>query len=255
MNSAFFKRKVQSILTDNKYDRWVGGYRSGKINLRKLPKVATGSNRVFQRRVERKGKFYSVVIVVDISGSMQGYKMDLAAKSAAELYKALDSNDVEVAVIAFNSVVEMVKDWDWNFKPEVVEQHLSNLMYIQPNQPVDFRVVRDSNQVLARFGDRPMHPPGENFDYIAIQDASTMLNERKGRKIMLVYSDGQPTGDTSGLLRKEVRRVIDEGIITLGFGIHDSAVTSYYPYTDVIQDVQEIYPKTISLLSKHILRG
>lgn len=270
MTTTYFRKKIQSILTDNKYDREVGGFRTGKIDLRKIPKIATGSNRVFKRRIERKGKFYSVCLVVDISGSMMREysgenKLGMAAQAAADMYKALKSNDVEVCIIAFNSVIEMVKDFGWDFDPEDVKQHLMQLPYIQGRLPHDPRMMIDNH----KRGNMPVteydlqsnsrnldEPAGENFDHLAVRDADTLLSERIGRKIMLVYSDGRPTGGSEYLLRHEVQRVMKKGDTTLlGLGIMDDSVEDYYPNVAVVDGIEEIYPTTINLLSKHIKRG
>lgn len=249
MNKVYFKRRLQSILTDNKFDRFVGGYRSGKIEQRKLSRTAVNNNRVFMRRQEKKNKHYSVVLVVDISGSMRS-RIGLAAQCVEQVYEGLLSSDVDVAIIAFNSGVEMVKDWDWEINPKDVEQHLRNLMWIQPDPyQIDKRVTRS-------WAGRKSTPAGLNFDFLGVQDARFMLQDREGQRIMMVYSDGMPE-PTEYIpdLKKEIAKSIAEGIITLGVGVQSDSVSKFYPNYDVVNDIDELYGSTIKLLSKHIKRG
>lgn len=252
MTEVYFKKRLQSILTDNKYDRFVGGYRTGKIDQRRLPKVAINSSRVFKRRIERKGKRYSVVLVVDISGSMMEFreKMELAAESAARTYDALRQNDVDVAIITFNTVVRLVKDFGVDYPWKDVQAHLYNLAQLSIPEPIDSRAAWDLYRTR---GVVSKSPPSENYDYIAIQDAVTLLESKVGEKIMIVYSDGQPQGGS--FLRPEINRAIKKGITTLGIGIYSNSVSNYYPHNKVINQMDALYPATITLLSKHIKRG
>lgn len=87
MNDATFQAKLSSILTDNKFDRWVAGKRSGKLDTKRIYKIRTAST-IFKKREARKGKDYSVMIVVDTSGSMSsggGSKLDTAIQCAQKL--------------------------------------------------------------------------------------------------------------------------------------------------------------------------
>lgn len=259
MNKVYFKKRLQSILTDNKFDRFIGGYRSGKIDQKRLTKVAVHSSRVFKRRVERKNKYYSVVLVVDISSSMDdGYKLPLAAQSVADTYEALSANGVEVAIIGFNQGVEMVKDFDWNIKPSEVQQHILALSSVQLREyGIDARVFKASgytNQdaVRAEHDTKDLFGDGTQ-EFLGVQDARFMVEDRKGQRIILVYSDGA-TANEHALLR-EVRAVEKRGILIMGVGIRSPAVRGHYKQHVIVNQLNELYPSTIGLLSKNVKRG
>ena len=70
----YFRQALNSVMTDNKFDREIHGFRSGKLNGTKLYKSQINNfDKVFKRRVERKNKHYKVHFIIDVSGSMTSY--------------------------------------------------------------------------------------------------------------------------------------------------------------------------------------
>jgi len=86
---SVLSRKLGRILKDNEAERYSGNYRSGKLNHKSLYKWKTGASRIFSRKVERNKKDYVVSIVVDISGSMQGERIETAFVGAVLIWSEL----------------------------------------------------------------------------------------------------------------------------------------------------------------------
>lgn len=112
-----FYKKLCSILKDNAYSRSVGGYKSGKLDTRRVYKVGIKSDntRVFRRRLERQGKNYNVAIVLDHSGSMYPTNLHMALKLSAILMRGLQHANVKVALIGYDNLGVVYKPF--NTKP------------------------------------------------------------------------------------------------------------------------------------------
>lgn len=68
------KRKLVSVMRDNDHQRFDGNKRRGLIQKKLISRVAIQRYRIYQQRIEKKGKKYAVAIVEDCSGSMwDGY--------------------------------------------------------------------------------------------------------------------------------------------------------------------------------------
>ncbi len=120
---------------------------------------------------------------------------------------------------------------------------------------------------------------GENFDPIAVFNSFERIKERNGRKILVVFSDGIPTLDydfrsfieegktltgskilrdlyisnkfeSRNILKKIVKKNKPKDIDILGIGIQSTAVEKFYPNSIVVNDLNELYSKTIKALSK-----
>lgn len=64
------KRKLVSVMRDNDHQRFEGNKRRGQLHKKIINRIAAGRYRVYQQRIEKKGKKYAVAIVEDCSGSM-----------------------------------------------------------------------------------------------------------------------------------------------------------------------------------------
>lgn len=167
-----FERKMASIMRDNKYDREVSGFRSGKLNNKKLYKVQTGSEKVFKRKTERKNKQYNIVVLMDESGSMADMvagghrRIDMAINTTTILIKALEKNNVNFALVGFNQDMTVHKQFGKKLDAE------------------RFRKVSLENYASYR--------SGSNDDAGAILLARKLLSGKKGKNIIISISDGEP---------------------------------------------------------------
>ena len=99
----YFRKKLSSILKDNRLARQGGTFRSGKLNTKKLYKWKCDDTKVFSRKVMRQHKDYNVVLVVDESSSMRGERALNATKTAVLLAEVLDYCAIPFSVIGFGS--------------------------------------------------------------------------------------------------------------------------------------------------------
>ena len=242
MNDATFQRTLQSVLFDNMYDRNVARRRTGKINNKGLQRISY-SDKIFKRKEERMNKQYSIALLVDCSGSMNGDKMRIAANSALKLSRHLSSAKINHAVYGFNTPTLKLKDyntaWDrdvekklwmmirdlwcaWDRRgvttleePEWCSEYGqyeifskgTSLKYIGHNLDLKNLKTLSLDDVLGTNRDIE-HCGGAawNNDSHAVRFVAKELHKQSGKKIMIVLSDGEPAGSYPYLQSAEFPR-------------------------------------------------
>lgn len=240
---TWFKRKLQSIFKDNKYGRTVSNRNTGKLDFRRIYKVMT-TPKVFTKEEDIGDKQYNVLLLVDVSGSMSGKKMGIAIESTLALIR--DMQDiVSLEVAAFNGRYLTVKEFDKKIRKDMFKTISDNM-------------IQHKN-----------HYGGDNHDHIAVETAYKRLLKRKGQKILLVLSDGQPScggsgeecdsacGDWSKLgkkLQDIVREIEHSSVVLLSIGILTTTVKNYYTHYIVLNDINKLYYTITGYMEKYIKR-
>lgn len=104
--------EVKRLFDNTGRTDWDTNRKAGALNVRALPKLATGGVRVFQRRDEVEGVDSAVLILLDISSSMWDYKrIDPAIKATLAIHQAVVSGGAACSVVAFGSRVHQVAGW------------------------------------------------------------------------------------------------------------------------------------------------
>jgi uncharacterized protein with von Willebrand factor type A (vWA) domain len=75
---------------------------SGRLDMRNLVGIMTGSSTVFTRRIEDEGREAVVTLLIDISGSMKGFPLDCAKALALHMGDTLKAAGVRFEVSAFD---------------------------------------------------------------------------------------------------------------------------------------------------------
>jgi len=289
MKAHVLATKINSILTDNKFDRFVGGKARGKLDFAALSKVAY-SDKIFKKREARKNKDYKVIVLADASGSMYGDNARSTAKALNMLNEALSKTDVEYALWSFNGDIISIKDFKEAPKGEteagdLYKKHLYDRYVIYcrkcdciygtfnsygreatcPNcgKESDSDYYGDTKQGCAY-----------NADGLALHLAVEKIRELSGEHIVVVLSDGGadaiPTHSHNvrymtpdGLKYKDMRislvakKAIKEGIVLCSIGIDSNDVLLHYPKenTIVVKNAAGVGPALVALISKQIKRG
>jgi len=229
MNKATFNAKLISVMKDNMFDREIGHQRSGKLNSRALFKAGF-SSKLFKKKLERKGKNYTLSLLVDCSGSMAGSKMRHAIDSTVDLMKAFDKiPTLKYEVVGFNT-------FDFEIKPYEVGKGIKSIEDERKIRALMGKISSggggDSVYFIEDMTDRKLYPPpiliGQeayekkwnelkglgheldtehtcqgNCDGYTIERAVERLKKThptttgKEGKIMIVMSDGRPSFDNS----------------------------------------------------------
>lgn len=251
-----FHRKLASIMRDNKYDRTVSKFRSGKLDTNRLYKVMANSDRVFKRKFERLNKEYNVVILIDESGSMgagvydekDNYvdsRLGMAVNMTTLLVQGLEKNNINFALVGFNHRIFIHK----NFGEKLDVRK--------------FRTQAIHNE--QEFG-------GCNHDAGAMLKARELLSKQKsGKNLIITLSDGQPaccascelrkevkesvgTTDSGDALKREIKRAEKFADVT-AIGINTTDVKRYYSNYFVASSEPEFTSGLLKTLKQRVRRG
>lgn len=233
-------RKPISILKDLEFKREVGGFESGKINMRKINKLFTGYSRIFKRPSDVKldDKDLAISILVDESGSMKDYSKDkVAAISCGAIAMSLESAGKKFSIFGFNEYFKTHK----SFNSRVYLPELYNI-YLNAS--------RDG--------------AGDNNDGYAVKRATKeLMKSPQKNKILIVLSDGQPApsyGDSDEgirygdyILKDEVKKA-EKLVKVYSIGILSNAVSNYYneKTTFVINNIMELPKHMFNILNKTV---
>lgn len=249
-----FRARLSSIMLDNKYDRRVRGRTRGKLDMGRLFKVPTGSRSVFTKKESRRGKEYNVVLLVDESGSMSGNKSKKAADAAVFLVQAFEGININVAVVGFNAIINVRKDWTSKPDYAAIHEGIHTMNWHQGS--------------------------GDNNDWDGLNRAYKMFETApKGENILIMLSDGNPVSTsrptfydvkgnaekaprgTESLKRSEKDQKVHlhhlvkshKDVHSIGIGIMEGGWQ--IPDHEVIQNVDDLKKVIIKKISKAVSRG
>lgn len=281
MNDIVFKEKIKSVMTDNKFDRYIGGKRKGVINGSDLWKVGVGQSNIFKQRQERKGKHYNIAILVDLSGSMgnPGWgrtdKINLCSETALFLTEVLEKNSINTSIIGFNAKIRKLKDFGERLDKSRI--HTMLVGYANSYSSFEFGDIYKTDfdedyiedNILEEYFEKREEDEHEgdyscNHDYEALETAYKELDKMDGESIVIVFSDGLPNCDIPGSCEynqklheyKEIKNLIkSSGIETIGIGVESRSVEEIYEKHIVVEDLRENFKdRLIKLLGSKIER-
>jgi hypothetical protein len=221
--------------------RWSSGYRSGTVlDLDRVMRAsATGrdADRIWARR-RAEHPALAALLLVDLSGSMRGEKVEAAIGATRALSAALAQiRGVSWCVRGFQD--RTIPVVDFNERGEALAAA---------------RIEAMRAEVA---GTRPggNNQPGYNDDGPCLLDAATELLARPERdRLLMVISDGSPEGRHSG--RKELHRAVATvrampgmTLVGLGLGPGTEHVTNYYPTARANVALDELAPVIGQLLA------
>lgn len=229
--------------------------KKGKIDGRSLWKHGMGSEKLFQRRLPRPEVHADLVLLIDISGSMGGSKVYLAAQAAAAFSQVLDLIGVRHEVLAFTTAHRHRRG---NLRKGMSRTEPLHHITVKPINK-SFHACSDNFVHLAE-GGVGMH---NNVDGEAVMWAAQRLCEFQqdgAKKALVVFSDGYPAAHCSGggatlrgHLETTVKKIEEAGIPVAGVGIHSSAVEHFYPRNVVVEDLDNLGGDFLTLI-REILR-
>ena len=215
------------------------GFRSGKrIDMskriqEKVHGVSAFESKAWQRSHEPIEKDYAISLLVDLSGSMEGKKMEETFKAVIVLSEVLNKLSIKTEIIGFNEYMQTYQAYGESFNDDVRERMSS--------------MPREVDSEGAYYND----------DGWALQEASKSLARQEGNeKFIVVLSDGQPapsrkhSGPEYGLERviREVRETTSQKIVGLGIGPGTQHVERYYPNAIANVSVTEMAKRLAELL-------
>lgn len=190
--------------------KWERATKKGRIDSRRLSYSQT-SNRVFRKRNEESDAEVNALILIDASGSMSGHRAQMASESAVVLTEVMDSIGWNVEVVDFHS----------SFSDTTI------------------RVRKPMHSPINQFSKSAIAMPfsgSSNGDGYAVEWCLNRLMQFKGKKVLFVISDGQPSGahpedmnEHDHLLKVVAEAPKEVGLFSIGIDGMDTSV--YYPHS------------------------
>lgn len=255
-NAGGMANKLRTKLQILSRSRTKYGTKSGKLHANALHRICIPdggeySERIFKRKENALDLDVAVTVLMDMSGSMSGDKYEHAALATTLLNESLGTVlRVPLELLGFTESIGHVggkrSGYDWSgFKTHMVV--LKNFNNPMPRQQL-VNALGACEKILC-----------ENTDGEAILFAhDRLLRQRAKRKVLFVLSDGAPCGGRSkGSISTFTRHVIEHiqqrsPVEVYGIGLLDDSVTHYYKESAVINNVNEIESKLVSVITKKV---
>jgi uncharacterized protein YegL len=236
-------RGLKLVLRENSFDRWsVAGYKSGpRLHNRKLVQAAQGNLAVYRRKERPKNRRYAVALAIDVSGSMNGHRLEMARRAAYLLAEACERAGIKVAVYAFGNETLCIKPYDQPLAHRAGKMgtfhHLSQAG-LGSHTCMGWAMKRCAEDLLSHYGDDTW------------------------RKLVFVVTDGMPNAcqrpghwDYADP-RPFVRELETRGTECVGIGVQENGVKSIFPNGHiVIGDVGDLPKTLIQALRQRVRRG
>ncbi|MEK7202619.1 MAG: hypothetical protein AAB669_03795 [Patescibacteria group bacterium] len=236
---------LRAIFVARRAHNWESGFRSGKhIDIKrriqeKAKDVPAMESHAWERRETPREKDYAISLLVDLSGSMRGQKINETFKAAIVLSEVLNRLSIDNEILGFNDRIHVFKGFHEAMSDEV-RDHMGGML-----QEVS--------------SDRAAY----NDDGWALGQASQRLAQQGAtEKFLIPLSDGnpEPSHEHSGSeyeLGVAVRRIQEETnqkLIGLGIGPNTEHVAHYYPNSLANVNAKEMADQLAELI-REVIEG
>lgn len=214
--SAKLRAEVKRLFDNSGSSEFQRGRRAGSLDTNRLHTIAAGNDKVFMRRLDTEGVDSAVVVMLDLSTSMNRWdKITYAVPACAALVETLTAAGVDVCVTAFADEVSIIKPWAMTSKKALT--------------------------LLPR-----VHVFGGTNDSMALSHAhGLLLRHGAPRRVCFVLTDGDGNDVSATIAQVEAGQRL--GITTIGVGILHG-VGHVYPQSVRVNKLSDLG----NLLFKHI---
>ena len=244
-----FAQQVRKLIQIRAKSQTEYGVKKGKLDQARLSRVcfkAPGfSDKIFKHKINNKTLDTAITVLVDMSGSMAGYKVLYAYAATLLMNEVCSTINVPLEILGFTD----------GYKEGSTA---SPFMYIYKGFN-DLRVSEDDLLTSFACSSRFMagNPDGENI----LWAYDRLLKRKERRKIMVVMSDGCPAASKSSdgieeFTLKVIREIEAANKVDLfGLGLLSEYVSEYYKHHSIVTAVEQIPTKLIELIERKMLNG
>ena len=220
------RAELREIFSARHKPRRQSGFRSGNsISLRRVISEIgkaeingvpynSATTRAFTRKERPTKRDYAITLLVDLSGSMQGDKIEETFKATIVLAEVLNHFNIRTEVVGFNDRLHLFKGFDGKLDGDSRDKLATALKEVHSER--------------ARYND----------DGWALGEAAKRLSQKEcSERFLIILSDGQPepsvahSGSEYDLHRvvKGIRNSGEIKLVGLGVGKGTGHVADYYP--------------------------
>jgi len=257
------KKKLQLLIQSTQKIAWDSHKEMGRLDSKRLVAAYQAEPDVFKVKQDDTDLDTAVSILIDMSGSMKGYRSEHAHEALVILSELLDQIGVPFEVTGF--------DESWNKEAIQSKEKAAWDRMRGDDREIYTRITPLRHHEFKRFSDRifearkyyhyiaSCEKAGEaNFDSECVERAGLSLLKRpESRKILFVLSDGHPCADfchshEEANLTKVVKN-LSRQMEVVGIGIQSSAVQKFYPKNIVLHDSADLPLTMLNLLRDKLL--
>jgi hypothetical protein len=221
--------------------------KKGKLDQSRIARIcfkAPGfSDRVFKNKIENKTLDAAVTVLMDLSGSMGGEKLECATAASVLMNEVCTTLGIPLEILGFtDGAGKDISVAPW--------------MYIYKGFS-DLKV--SSDDLLSYVGNSSSHmlgnPDGENI----LWAYDRLLKRKEKKRIYIVMSDGSPAASRSSygladFTLKVIREIEQAGKVhIMGLGLCTESVQTYYKHNKVVNNARDIAPQLLSLFEREII--
>lgn len=252
--AAAIAKDLERAIASKNRTMFIPGQKKGKVHGPSLYRLNMNDDRVFRQKDEKRAVNACVQLAIDMSGSMSGERIHMAAMAAYTMAKALDAIKVPCIVTGFTTGTMPRGSWHNESTSRPFTRFESLFLPILKgwNRKADsLETRRNLGHVMKGV------PLLNNVDGESIRSLSRHFNDRKeDRKIMIVLSDGEPHAVGRGFandLRKAVGDIEQTGIDLYGVGIQTTAPKRFYTKSVVIHNLPDLGKELIRLIAGSLI--
>lgn len=211
----------------------VKNLKMGSLDVSKIAEVPAGNVSIYKQTLEDQDtKPFAVCVLADMSGSMEGSRLNTQFKVLNALYLALSEiipvDDLHIYGHSGSSS-----------EPEIYT-------FCNPYHP---EYSKNINRYYSIYNN-------SNYDGIVIEAVHKKIREKTDNPVILIsISDGQPCDDIQNM-KKILERARRDQFVTVGIGIGTDYVKELYNYSRVVWDHKiEEMPKEVADIINHVVRS
>lgn len=176
--------------TQDKHAPMIPSDEQGQIISANIARIAIDNRILGLGKLKKQRGVPEIIVLLDMSGSMHGKAskapytslIQEAASAAWGLYMSCERGRVPIAVYGHTSKQP-------GYKPVIFNIAAYNMPLTNRN------IIQTTNNPTAKFEAVARHDMVVNYDGIAIDFVSRRFTEKPGTKLLLVISDGEPSGN------------------------------------------------------------
>ena len=242
-----FAQQVRKLIQIRSKAQMQYGVKKGKLDQSRLSRIcfnAPGFNeRVFKNKIENKVLDAAVTVLVDMSGSMGGSKVQYALASTLLVNEVCSTLNIPVEILGFTD----------GYNPST---EISPVMFVYKNFS-DLKI--DNERIKGCFAMSSLfmfgNPDGENI----LWAHDRLIKRKEKKKLMIVMSDGSPAASKSslgleGFTLKVIREIeASKNVDIYGLGLCSNSVEHFYKSRSVVNNPEDIPSKLLELIERKIV--
>ncbi len=245
-----FTGRLENLFQKNTRTTWEGYFRTGqRVSVRKWIKSESRGwtqprdFKVFERKKLPTRRDYKFRLLIDVSGSMAGERMELALQTSVLFMEVLERLGIDYSIMGFSDSVVLFKEFSGdpvNIK-KLTHDEKKGLVHSIANQ--NGGATYDTEAVM-----------------MALQGGKGIqgLEEQGGEwRYLIVITDGEGNGAASARMDQALARAESKqvGVIGIGVGAGMSYVAQRYP-RHILEPTLHTVPEAVGdILEKVILEG